>query len=412
MGNANLSLSDEINKLTEKRSSGIQILPAIKNKVKKLQNFVREATWVAPPLGESYTKYTPEDIQKFETDPEYHLQTRREIETRLNSSFEIFHTDSELQKQTRAYMESEMVKKLNSAELEQVLIPSWSVGCRRITPGTDYLESLTHEKVNTVFANITKITETGVVCDNGAPEYPVEVLICATGFDTTFKPRFPLIGTTGEALADVWKEEPKAYLGIAAPNYPNYFFTLGPNCPIGNGPVLIAIEAEVEYIVQMLTKFQKENIRSFDVKQGPVDAFNDWKDEFMKHTIWTEECRSWYKAGSAFGKVAALWPGSTVHYLEAIRTPKYEDWTYSYHANANPWAYLGNGHSSAEKRAGGNLSYYIRNHDDSPIDICLKGEHKDAKALETARESEYTAAKSRFEPSTDQHLGKEESAKL
>lgn len=373
--------------------------------MKQLQNFVREATWVAPPIGQAYQKYAPEEVKKFETDAEHHLKTRREIEQRMNGTFEMFHTNSTTQKQTRAYMESEMASKISNPELEKVLIPKWSVGCRRITPGTNYLEALSSGNVNTVFANITAITETGVLCDDGQPEYPVEVLICATGFDTTFKPRFPLIGTTGEALADVWKDDPKAYLGIAAPNYPNYFFTLGPNCPIGNGPVLIAIEAEVEYIIQMLAKFQKENIRSFDIKQGPVDAFNEWKDHYMQHTIWTEECRSWYKSGSAFGKVAALWPGSTLHYLEALRTPKYEDWTYQYQPNTNPWAYLGNGHSSAEKRVGGDLSYYIRNQDNSAVDPCLKGGRKDAAAIEIAQESRYTAAKSRFEPSTHQHHG-------
>jgi hypothetical protein len=166
-------------------------------------------------------------------------------------------------------------------------------------------------------------------------------------------------------------DDPKAYLGIAAPNYPNYFMTLGPNCPIGNGPVLIAIEAEVDYIMRMLSKFQKENLRSFDVKQGPVDEFSQWKDDFMSKTIWTEECRSWYKAGSTHGKVAALWPGSTLHYLEAIRETKWEDWNFTYQAGSNRWAYLGNGHSSAEKR-NGDLSHYIRNHDDSVVDPCLK----------------------------------------
>jgi hypothetical protein len=60
--------------------------------------------------------------------------------------------------------------------------------------------------------------------------------------------------------------------------------TLGPNCPIGNGPVLISIEAEVEYIIQMLSKFQKENFDSFEVKTESVQEFNDWKDEFMKDT--------------------------------------------------------------------------------------------------------------------------------
>lgn len=166
-------------------------------------------------------------------------------------------------------------------------------------------------------------------------------------------------------------DEPKAYLGIAAANYPNYFMTLGPNCPIGNGPVLIAIEAEVDYMISMLSKFQRENLRSFVVKPEPVEEFNQWKDEFMAKTIWTEQCRSWYKAGSVHGKVAALWPGSTLHYLEALKDVRWEDWKLEYQRGVNRWTFLGNGHSSAEKRTG-DLSFYIRDHDDSVIDPCLK----------------------------------------
>jgi cyclohexanone monooxygenase len=42
---------------------------------------------------------------------------------------------------------------------------------------------------------------------------------------------------------------------------PNYFMTLGPNCPIGNGPVVIAIEKQVEYMITFMAKFQKENLK-------------------------------------------------------------------------------------------------------------------------------------------------------
>jgi cation diffusion facilitator CzcD-associated flavoprotein CzcO len=69
----------------------------------------------------------------------------------------------------------------------------------------------------------------------------LDVLICATGFDTSYRPRFPLIGPKGQSLADVWENEPKSYLGMAAHDFPNYFMFLGPNSPVGNGPVLIAI---------------------------------------------------------------------------------------------------------------------------------------------------------------------------
>lgn len=88
-------------------------------------------------------------------------------------------------------------------------------------------------------------------------------------------------------------------------------------------------------------------------------------------TVWAEACRSWYKAGSASGKILALWPGSTLHYLEALQEPRWEDWEFRHGAGENRFAFLGNGHSTAEA-LGGDLSYYIRDHDDSFIDPVLK----------------------------------------
>ncbi|EFX00491.1 flavin-binding monooxygenase [Grosmannia clavigera kw1407] len=352
-------------------SSGIQILPAIKDKVGSLVTFVREATWVAPPLGGEFHAYTDEDRQRFSTDKDSHLAMRKETEKSANSMFAIFHSGSQHQAGLRMYMEDLMRKKLANPELENVLIPEWSVGCRRLTPGTNYLESLGDRNVQTVYGEITQITPTGVVCDDGKGEYSIDVLVCATGFDTTFKPRFSLEGTQGAKLEEMWKDEPQAYLGMSVDRFPNYLFTLGPNCPIGNGPVLISIEAEVEYIVKMLSKFQKENLRSFEVKREAVRDFNEWKDVWMKESIWAEACRSWYKAGSASGKILALWPGSTLHYLEAIHEPRWEDWEFKQAAGGNRFGFLGNGHSTAEA-FGGDLSYYIRDRDDSPVDPVLK----------------------------------------
>lgn len=101
-----------------------------------------------------------------------------------------------------------MEEKLQSEDLKKVLIPEWSVGCRRLTPGTNYLESLADENIKVVYGEITQITETSVICDDGSRN-PVDVLICATGFDTTFKPRFPLVGSTEEQLSTLWKGDNK-----------------------------------------------------------------------------------------------------------------------------------------------------------------------------------------------------------
>jgi hypothetical protein len=62
-----------------------------------------------------------------------------------------------------------------------------------------------------------------------------------------------------------------------------------------------------------------------------------------RHTVWKDECRSWYKNNET-GRVNAVWPGSSLHYMDIIRSPRYEDFDLTYH-NKNLWAHLGMGFS-------------------------------------------------------------------
>ncbi|KAH0845713.1 putative sterigmatocystin biosynthesis monooxygenase stcW [Fonsecaea pedrosoi] len=345
-------------------SSGIQILPAIQPIVDQLTTFIREPTWISPPFGTEQRIYTEEEKERFKNDPEVLTLLRKANETNNNSMLGIYFPDHELQKKTRADFDRQMREKLKDVPwLQEKLIPTWGVGCRRLTPGINYLETLSKPNVKVVYGEIESITEKGCKCDDGI-EYPVDVLICATGFDTTFKPRFPLHGLEGKNLQDEWALEPRSYLGLAAPYMPNYFQFLGPHCPIGSGPVLIAIEAQADYMLSFCDRWQTENIHSMSPKNEAVTDFLEHCQEFMQHTVWIEECRSWYKSGSAAGRVSALWPGSTLHYLEALKEPRGDDWEIKYSGNRFSW--LGNGFSQTELDEEADLGYYIRSHDDSP----------------------------------------------
>jgi hypothetical protein len=52
---------------------------------------------------------------------------------------------------------------------------------------------------------------------------PLFRIVCATGFDVSLKPRFPIIGSRGIDLRDQWESLPEGYMGLAAENMPNYF---------------------------------------------------------------------------------------------------------------------------------------------------------------------------------------------
>lgn len=91
-----------------------------------------------------------------------------------------------------------------------------------MTPGHGYLEALVADNVTVTKDPILKFTERGIITQTGV-EYHLDAVICATGFDTSYRPSFPLLGVGGRNLRDDWSVEPRSYLSVAASGYPNYF---------------------------------------------------------------------------------------------------------------------------------------------------------------------------------------------
>jgi hypothetical protein len=115
-------------------------------------------------------------------------------------------------------------------------------------------------------------------------------------------------------------------------------------------------------MLQFVDRWQTKNLHSFTPREDAIADFLAHTDNFMKKTIWVQECRSWYKIGSATARVSALWPGSSLHYIEAMKEPCFKDWNFKYAGNR--FAFLGNGYSQTELDTSCDSGYYIRNTDD------------------------------------------------
>lgn len=106
--------------------------------------------------------------------------------------------------------------------LIDTLVPDFPVGCRRITPAVEYLKALHSDNVQVITEPIASIDEAGLYTSTGE-YFEVDAIICATGFDVSFCPRFPIIGRKGN-LQDIWRKQvPQAYMSCAVPDMPNYF---------------------------------------------------------------------------------------------------------------------------------------------------------------------------------------------
>ncbi|RAL15191.1 flavin-containing monooxygenase [Aspergillus homomorphus CBS 101889] len=353
-------------------SSGVQVLPELQRKAQHVTAFIRSATWVSPARGMEYHQYTEEEKRNFRENPDQLLAVRKQTEGFMTSAalFSMFIQGSKAQEVLAQDMETQMRAKLGSDHvLAKSIIPDFPLGCRRPTPGINYLESLGQPNVTACPGPIKEVTRTGCIAADGSA-HELDVLVCATGFDTTFRPRFPVLGREARDLATQWADEPRNYLSLAARHFPNYFMFVGPNCPIGSGPIMVCIEAAGDYMARMLNRWQKEGIRSFEPKAAAVDDFMTYKDRFMASTVWharagSGRCRSWWR-DSRSGQVTALWPGSTVHYLEALATPRYDDYDVDY-VGGNRFDYLGNGFAQRQLAANADPVWYLRTADEGEL---------------------------------------------
>ena len=72
--------------------------------------------------------------------------------------------------------------------------------------------------------------------------------------------------------------------------------------------------------------------RSVQVTDDAIHEWNAYGVEFLKRTVWSSRCRSWYKNGSYDGRVTALYPGSFLHFKDMIETPRPEDFRIQYNS--------------------------------------------------------------------------------
>jgi cation diffusion facilitator CzcD-associated flavoprotein CzcO len=180
------------------------------------------------PGNRQYT-FTDADKQRFRDDPEYHLDFRRRIEAEMNSQFDVFFQGSETSKAYRKIMTKEMEQRIGPGheELKKFIIPTWSPGCRRISPGNGFLEALVQPNVEPIYGDPAKIVPEGIISEDGQL-HKIDILVCATGYNAAFRPPFSIINGYGKTLHEDWDEQTggggaNLYFGVSAPRFPNYY---------------------------------------------------------------------------------------------------------------------------------------------------------------------------------------------
>ncbi|HJL98272.1 MAG TPA: NAD(P)/FAD-dependent oxidoreductase [Acidimicrobiales bacterium] len=182
-------------------------------------------------------------------------------------------------------------------ETARALKPYYPYGCKRPTFHDEYLPTFNLPNVHLVDTapiGVTNINENGVVHQND--EYPLDVLIYATGFQWMATSTFNMVtGRGGQTMKNKWETEgTKTFLGIHSNGFPNLFIMTGPQGGGGSFNFTDAIETHADYIVWMLSKMRDEGHQVVDITEEAELTYAEHCRQADIATAPLRDCLSYY----------------------------------------------------------------------------------------------------------------------
>jgi 4-hydroxyacetophenone monooxygenase len=200
-------------------------------------------------------------------------------------------------------------------------------GKRMLQDNGSWLAALKRDNVDLVTDAIAEITPMGVRCEDGT-EYAVDVIVLATGFHANrFLWPMEIVGREGVSLRERRGDEPRAYLGITVPGFPNFFCLYGPGTNLAHaGSIIFHSECQVRYVMGCLAALLRDGrAATMDCRRDVYQAYNARFDARHAGLVWSHPgMSSWYK--NAAGRVTTTSPWLLVEYWGWTKAPDLADY--------------------------------------------------------------------------------------
>lgn len=310
-------------------ASAYQVIPAIADRVGSLTIFQRSAPWME--WTPAYTDEVKPGLRwLFENVPTYSnwyrayqfwitADARRPYYT-VDPNWNVPGSVSAENEELRQHLVSGLERQYQDRPdlLEQV-IPSYAPYSKRLLRDNgQWAKTLHRPNVRLVADPIEAIDEQGI--RTSAEHIDVDVIIFATGFRASeILGPVDVTGTNGRKLRDEWAGDPKAFMGVAVPGFPNMFCLYGPNTNVVvSSSLFFFAESAANLVMSALEHLDKTGAGAVECTTEALDQFVAEIDSASELTAWGASDEStWYK--SASGRVSQNWPLRVVDFWSGTR---------------------------------------------------------------------------------------------
>jgi 4-hydroxyacetophenone monooxygenase len=225
-------------------------------------------------------------------------------------------TISALNENLRARMLRYIRRELDGRDdLFAKVVPDYPPFGKRVLADAGWFAMLRRENVSLETSSIASIEPGGIRLDDGR-FIGVDTIVLATGFQAG-RVLWPMDirGRGGLSIREAWgDDDPRAYLGITVPDFPNLFVLYGPNTNLGHGgSAMFLAECQVRYILSCLRTMIGDGLAELECRRDVHDAYNQRIDAEFETLVWTHpSVKSWYK--NAQGRITTNQPWRLVDY--------------------------------------------------------------------------------------------------
>jgi cation diffusion facilitator CzcD-associated flavoprotein CzcO len=296
-------------------STATQVVPALQPTVGKLYVFQREPGWVMPKGERAFTEAERRDLLRPWRRALDRARMRYTLEKGLWGAA-TFRPGTKLHEQRQQtcldYISEQFAHR---PDLQKAVTPTYAYPGKRPVIASTFYPALKEGNVELVPKAVVGVTPSGIVDGDGV-ERAVDVIVMATGFQAAnYLARLCVTGRSGRSLAEHWAGEPRAYLGMTVPGFPNFFMLYGPGT--NGGELVSMLEAQAEYAVRALKRMIRRGFTSVEVKPMFEALWFVWLQSKMQGTSWTMS-NNYFRSSS--GKIVTQWPSGNLVYRALTKT--------------------------------------------------------------------------------------------
>lgn len=301
-------------------ASGVQIVPELVKVAESVKVFQRTPGWVLPRINTSTSGW----LKRIYKDVPLAEKLMRSAWFWGHESVAVGVVwDSPFTRLVEALSLANLRAQVKDPWLRRQLTPDFSAGCKRLLMTSDYYPALQKENCKLVTWPIARLSPNGIRTVEGI-EHQFDAIVFATGFEVSKAGTpIPITGIDGRNLAAEWSKGAYAYRSVAVSGYPNLFFTFGPNSGPGHSSALVYMEAQIDYIVDGISKLLRYDWKSLDVRPEVQDRYNRDIQRRLQATTWNSGCQSWYLTEDGFN--ATMFPGFATQFVNQLKTLNLED---------------------------------------------------------------------------------------